>query len=115
MSNSSVYKPNLKGMIVGNGVTNNYLDSDQAYIDMSYWHSLIDKKTWDSMNKNECNYTLDARTEKPIYNLSQECVTAHQQYENATQNVNIYDILGYCWNSQESQEEENLGMKTYKK
>jgi len=44
---------------------------------MSYWHSLIDKKTWDSMNKNECNYTLDARTEKPIYNLSQECVTAH--------------------------------------
>jgi len=28
MSESDVYKPNLKGMIVGNGVTNNYLDSD---------------------------------------------------------------------------------------
>jgi hypothetical protein len=50
-------------MMVGNGVTNNYLDSDQAFIDMSYWHSLIDKTTWDTMNENQCNYTLDARTE----------------------------------------------------
>jgi hypothetical protein len=39
-------------MMVGNGVTNNYLDSPQAYIDMSYYHSFIDKSTWDIMNEN---------------------------------------------------------------
>lgn len=38
----TVFKPNLKGFAVGNGVTNWTYDTTAAYIDMSYWHSLMD-------------------------------------------------------------------------
>ena len=34
------FKPNLKGFMVGNGVTNWRYDTDPAYIEMGYWHSL---------------------------------------------------------------------------
>ena len=39
---TGVYLPNLKGIIVGNGVTNWKYDGTPAYVEMSYWHGLID-------------------------------------------------------------------------
>ena len=37
---SDDFKPNLKGMMVGNGVTNWKYDTIPAFIEMGYWHSL---------------------------------------------------------------------------
>jgi len=34
------WKPNLKGFMVGNGVTNWKYDCDVAYIEMAFWHGL---------------------------------------------------------------------------
>lgn len=39
-----VFKPNLKGFAVGNGVTNWKFDTAPAFVDMAYWHSLYDTK-----------------------------------------------------------------------
>lgn len=36
-----VFKPNLKGMMVGNGCTNWLYDTGPAAVDMYYWHSLV--------------------------------------------------------------------------
>ena len=40
IDNPDVFKPNLKGFAVGNGVTNYTYDCTPAYVEMAYWHSL---------------------------------------------------------------------------
>lgn len=39
-TDDDVFKPNLKGFAVGNGVTNWEYDTTAAFVDMGYWHSL---------------------------------------------------------------------------
>ena len=47
---------NLKGMMVGNGVTNWTYDALPATVDMAYWHSLISQETHDKIVKEQCDY-----------------------------------------------------------
>lgn len=56
-ADDSVFKPNLKGIMVGNGVTNWKYDTEPAYIEMGYWHSLYDTKTYTEMKKDKCDYS----------------------------------------------------------
>jgi len=51
------FVPNLKGMMVGNGVTNWKYDTIPAFIEMSYWHSFYSKKDYDSYKENECDFS----------------------------------------------------------
>jgi len=41
INNPKVFKPNLKGFMVGNGVTNWAYDTNAAYLELAYWHSFI--------------------------------------------------------------------------
>lgn len=50
-------KPNLKGFMVGNGVTNWKFDTYPAYIEMAYWHSLYAQEVYDGMAQANCNYS----------------------------------------------------------
>ena len=50
----SVFKPNLQGFAVGNGVTNWEYDTNAAYIDMAYWHSLIDEQMHEKFVALDC-------------------------------------------------------------
>ena len=52
--NDEVYKPNLKGFMVGNGVTNWTVDTDPAYIDMAYWHGLYSDSLLADYKENNC-------------------------------------------------------------
>jgi len=52
----TVFKPNLKGFMVGNGVTNYDYDCTPAYVEMGYWHSLYSTDIYDQMAANNCNY-----------------------------------------------------------
>lgn len=47
--------PNLKGFIVGNGITNWKYDGTPAFVEMSYWHGLIDDELYDNLKT--CNLT----------------------------------------------------------
>ena len=55
INNPEAFLPPLKGIMVGNGVTNWKYDTDPAAFEMSYWHSLIDKDLWESKYKNNCS------------------------------------------------------------
>ncbi len=44
---NSVFKPNLTGFAVGNGVTNWAYDTANAFLEMGYWHSLYDTVLYD--------------------------------------------------------------------
>lgn len=52
--NPQVFKPNLRGMMVGNGVTNWNYDTTPGAFEMSYWHSLIDKDLYMNASSNGC-------------------------------------------------------------
>lgn len=47
LDNPDAFLPPLKGMMVGNGVTNWKYDGSPAAFEMSYWHSLVDKDMYD--------------------------------------------------------------------
>jgi hypothetical protein len=46
MNNPDVFTPPLKGMMVGNGVTNWKYDGSPSAFEMSYWHSLVDRELY---------------------------------------------------------------------
>lgn len=50
-------KINLKGMMVGNGVTNWVYDTMPATLDFSYWRSIMSQDLFDEMAMNKCNYS----------------------------------------------------------
>jgi serine carboxypeptidase-like clade 2 len=50
----TIFKPNLKGMMVGNGCTNWKYDTEPAYMEMAYYHSLYSGETWDAIQSNNC-------------------------------------------------------------
>ena len=52
----SVYIPNLKGFMVGNGVTNWKYDTTPAFIEMAYWHGLYDDDLYAVMQKCDWSY-----------------------------------------------------------
>lgn len=56
LDNPDAFLPPLKGMMVGNGVTNWKYDGTPAAFEMSYWHSLIDKEFYDLKFKYNCSF-----------------------------------------------------------
>ena len=91
--NPNVFKPNLKGMMVGNGVTNWKYDTEPAYIEMGYWHSLYDTKTHDSMKEANCDYSGLALGR----NATDTCMDLYDKFAADVDKVNVYDIFGYCY------------------
>lgn len=50
----NVFKPNLKGFMVGNAVTNWRYDTFPAYIETGFWHGLYDLDMYQELYKNNC-------------------------------------------------------------
>ena len=52
-----VFKPNLKGMMVGNGVTNWNYDTTPAYIELANAHSFMNPDDYAQMKALGCDYS----------------------------------------------------------
>jgi carboxypeptidase C (cathepsin A) len=88
-----VYKPNLKGMMVGNGVTNWKYDTNPAYIELANAHSFMNPDDYAQMKTLNCDYSqLEFGGVQ-----SDECMALLDNFENDTAGVNIYDTLGKCY------------------
>lgn len=89
---NDVFKPNLKGFMVGNGVTNWKYDTDPAAFEMSYWHSLTDRADYDAFYDNNCDFSYRGPEPTGV------CKEISDRFQNLFyNNVNIYDIFGHCW------------------
>lgn len=91
--NTGKFRPNFKGFLVGNGVTNWKYDTEPAYLQMGYWHSLYSQQTYEDMQAGGCDYSGLAWNEFP----SQACMDLYTKFSDDTDKVNIYNIFGYCW------------------
>uniref|UniRef100_A0A7S3J3J6 Carboxypeptidase n=1 Tax=Euplotes harpa TaxID=151035 RepID=A0A7S3J3J6_9SPIT len=77
----------LKGIAVGNGVTDWEVDCDPAYIEMSWYHGLIPRTLKEKIDSNNCQYRVVGQ--KP---LSQVCKDALKEWSKYTRGVNVYDV-----------------------
>lgn len=68
LDNPDVFCPPLKGMMVGNGVTNWKYDGSPSAFEMSYWHSLVDKEQYMTKLNNNCSFNELEPPESPICN-----------------------------------------------
>lgn len=50
------YVPNLKGFMVGNGVTDWKYDTTPAFVEMAYWHGLYDDDLYAVLSKCDLSY-----------------------------------------------------------
>ena len=98
LNNPEAFLPPLKGMMVGNGVTNWKYDTDPAAFEMSYWHSLIDKEMYDSKEKLNC--TFNNMEDDDI--TPEACTNLSIKFNKLFEDVNIYDIFGTCYHSLDS-------------
>lgn len=90
--NDEVFKPNLQGFAVGNGVTNWKYDTTAAYVEMAYWHSLIDTELHDKIVAANCDFA------GPYFqNTTDECFAYLDEFSTYTADINVYDIYGTCW------------------
>jgi hypothetical protein len=79
--------------MVGNGVTNWTYDTETAFIDMAYWHSLYSQETHDAMVANKCDYTGI-----PLgRNATQPCMDLFDKFSVDVEDINVYNIFGECY------------------
>lgn len=87
------YLPKLKGIIVGNPVTDYKYDGKPAQFEMAYWFGLIDDVLYKTV-KAKCDlsyWDFDAG------NLSPECKNWMNQFNSLIVSINHYDFLGKCY------------------
>ena len=121
VTDPTLFKFNLKGFIVGNGVTNWTYDTTPAYIKMGFWHGLYDYDTYLGMEAENCDFS------KLQYGnvLSAKCAEYFNRFNELTANINTYDVFRKCWSTTTGMQmysEDNFGLakvgnelKPYKK
>lgn len=91
-SDSSVFKPNLIGFAVGNGVTNWTYDCTPAQVDLYYWHSIMSDDLRIRMQAQNCDFGgLNAA------NATTACLALYEEMSLKSRWVNIYNIYGICY------------------
>lgn len=102
---------NLKGIIVGNGVTNYTYDCQPAYVGMGFWHALYGTDLHDKIEQYGCSF---ANLEE-----SPECNKLRKQFYDLVEKVNVYDVYRECYYDDGSNRVGsamiNGQLKTYKK
>lgn len=102
LDNPDAFLPNLKGMMVGNGVTNWKYDGSPAAFEMSYWHSLIDKELYDTKLKNNCSFNELIEPKSGVCNDTRMAFDKLWGNDETNTTLNIYDIFGTCYSSNDT-------------
>lgn len=104
-------KLNLKGIIVGNGVTNYTYDCQPAYVGMGFWHALYGTSLHDKIEELGCEFANLEDTP--------ECNELRKQFYDLVSKVNVYDVYRECYYENSTQRMGssyiNGQLKTYKK
>ena len=81
---------NLKGFIIGNGVTDMYLDSDSQMIESLANWNMIPSSLWDQIVANKCVFNWDKLDVK--VNNAPACADLYNQAMGLIEDLNIYDL-----------------------
>ena len=73
MNDTSVFKPNLKGMVVINGVTNWKYDAAEAMHRTACSHFLVDPAVCDRMDQINCTLSMARQEQRTVDGPPSEC------------------------------------------
>uniref|UniRef100_A0A7S3KQX2 Carboxypeptidase n=1 Tax=Euplotes crassus TaxID=5936 RepID=A0A7S3KQX2_EUPCR len=111
-------KYNLKGIIVGNGVTNYTYDTGKAYGGTAFWHNLYSLEMLDEIKENHCTW-LNIDGVKPGKENEEACTNLYYKFRSLVSEINIYDVYRKCYTDEDI---DRLGttmingeLKTYKR
>jgi len=93
---AEVNKVMLKGILVGNGVTDWKYDTTPALIDFAFTHGIYSIET----RKRYESFCLDDPDDE-------DCKDAENEVMNSLETINIYDIYRTCWNNSVNKENNN--------
>jgi hypothetical protein len=82
-------KINVKGMMIGNGVTNWTYDTLPASIGFSYWHALTDDVFNDNVTAHGCDFSGLNFGRFP----SKACLELYAEFQNLTSMLDMYNIF----------------------
>ena len=91
----------LKGIAVGNGVTNWTLDTTNALEAIGFWHNVIDLDLEDRFVEGNCFQAeegVDINTGKRDKKM---CEAAEMEFFSALAGLNIYDLYRHCYREDE--------------
>lgn len=94
LNGDGVVNFNLKGFMVGNGVTNWDYDGTPAYVEMAYWHGMYDNALYRKIHENNC---LEELRRFDAEQFSTPCIEAFVRFEHMVAGTNTYDVYGKCW------------------
>ena len=93
---------NLKGVLIGNGITDFEVDYDRALVEYAYWHGLISKETWNGYVRNcphyedmEMMYTTVNDYPEPR-NVTHQCNVYRNEVSVAYNGLDLYGIYHKC-------------------
>jgi len=89
---SGDFKFNLKGFMVGNGVTNWTYDTTGAFVDMGFMHGLYDYALRKQLDKFKCTYANLEFTDP-----SKKCLDLLDKFSTFTDRINVYDVYRKCY------------------
>ena len=89
----SQFKPNLKGFLVGNGLTSYQWDCIPAFLDMSPYHNLLDDDLYSKL-KASCTWRDLMVKASPLGDAA--CDLYFDEWMDKIAHLNIYDIYGRC-------------------
>lgn len=81
---------NLKGFVIGNGVTDMYIDSDNQMIESLWAWSMIPWPLWQEIQANKCVFYWD-KLDVPANNPP-ACSALYDQAMGYIEDLNIYDL-----------------------
>ena len=99
----------LKGVLVGNGITDFEVDYDRALVEYAYWHGLISKETWDGYVRNcphyedmemttinNANTNININDYPEPRNVTQQCNVYRNEVSVAYDGLDLYGIYHKC-------------------
>ena len=96
-SGKEEFQFNLKGFMVGNGVTNWKYDGDTNYLKIGYWFNLYSQSIENQMKYYGCNYyDIDIMPLDKLDANRTQCMQLRRQFSNLTSYINVYDLYRRC-------------------
>lgn len=86
----------LKGIIIGNGVTDLEYDSDGLW-GAAFWHGIIDKKLEEKLRDNYCFPHELSIYISPTKDKTPLCDSLYEEVIKKMAGINIYDFYRKCW------------------
>jgi hypothetical protein len=83
-------KLNLKGLIMGNPVTDWTVDGKASYVLMAHYYGLFGADMLKKINDNKCTFSYT--NVDPTITNTKECLQIYEEFKQLTQCINVYDI-----------------------